>query len=71
MVATTEDLDDDVSFRVTPMLHRLMAAGRPPDDALREVLSAEIRDAAGRVRPTTDWTAIRLLGGSADFVRDR
>jgi tetratricopeptide (TPR) repeat protein len=69
VVATTTDLDDEVSFRITPALHRLMAAGRPPDEALREVLSAEIQEAAGRLRPSTDWTAIRLLGGSADFVK--
>ncbi|MEY2549688.1 MAG: hypothetical protein QOD64_2270 [Verrucomicrobiota bacterium] len=69
VIATTADLDDEVSFRITPALHRLMAAGRPPDEALREVLSAEIQDAAGRLRPSTDWIAIRLLGGSADFVK--
>ena len=71
VVATTADLDDEVSFRITPPLHRLLAAGRPPDEALRAVLSAELRDASGRVRLTTDWTAIRLLGGSADFVKEK
>jgi tetratricopeptide (TPR) repeat protein len=71
VIATTADLDDEVSFRITPPLHRLMAAGHTPDEALREVLSHEIRDAAGQVRPSTDWTAIRLLGGSADFVRKK
>jgi CHAT domain-containing protein len=68
VIATTTDLNDADALRIMPRFHRLIAAGVVPDEALRSVLSAEIRDAAGNIQRKSQWATIVLIGGTNDLV---
>ncbi len=68
VVATTSNLDDAAALRIIPSFHRLIASGRAPEEALREVLASQIRDASGRVRMSSAWACVHVIGGTADLI---
>jgi CHAT domain-containing protein len=66
VVATLRALDDDVSPRFMLPLHRRLAAGDDPVDAVRQVVLRQLHDRISG-RPYS-WAIFVVVGGSGNFV---
>jgi len=71
VVATLRSLDDNVSPRFMLQLHRRLAAGSDPVNAVREVILEYLRERDGSVRRPFSWANFVVVGGSGEFVVPR
>jgi len=71
IVATLADLDDSFAALVTIALHRHIAAGEEPLDAVAAVARQAIRDSHGSIQRSMSWANLVFIGGSRHFVHQR
>jgi CHAT domain-containing protein len=70
IVANLSDVDDRASAPLMEALHRRIAKGDDPSEAVRDLTVNILRDFGHQVRLPFQWSNIVIVGGSGELVRD-
>ena len=63
VLATMWEIEDAPSSNLLTAFHRQIAAGRPPEEALRDAQVALIEGSDAALRAPRSWAAFQIAGG--------